>query len=1017
MSNTIQIKRGRAAPEKDQLAPYELGYSTNKKALYIRDDENDEVIRVGSGEGGTGEDGKSAYEIAVDNGFEGTEQEWLESLKGEPGEPGEPGEQGPQGLAGADGPQGPAGYTPEKGVDYWTPEDQQTIVNEFQAVSYGAQSLSAAQKAQARKNIEDIPTFDTFAEALNKITSSTTRFRTRGFYIPYDGADCEYAVQTTANNTYIQYGDLAISPAYLINTNMRTIYVKHYGIRPGPITQLNGEWLGWDANIAEANSVIFDKLIPSLGNGFTLEFEAGHFFFTRSIGCTKAINFKGSASQVCAQYAQSSPVNFGTLLHFPYVHKATVKAEGQDTGFYAALYLYTGIVQDIGIMGPDHNNFNIHINRDISPTITATLPLTNGETTTKTLETFEAIEKEISDEGKEIIDTYGIYFYDGNGGNVQNTRMVGFMCGIYSPTQNNVIADCYIRTAKIGIIIHHDNKVRGIQLWNVIVGIQMRATLGSATDIRGDSIGKHLIECWEGKCIMSNIDADYCLGSIIHYGCNDNNVRWMHLGQATTVMGRCATRYPLLRNINTQNDTTIVQDAPYTSDIEFDFAGKDYEYCSFISIAPGSQVFGGYLDLINVKTNPYDKNYPTGDTAVRYVHSNAILCIGGAGDGISQRNSSVNNLIIKCFVPSYANADYIANQMVYSQTELGLIDNNGKEISPYVGNAFNNYISDFDGNTFENIVLITPQGQITSTRKIKIDNGTRKVEFLSDIYSKIDETNDSLSTAISKVNAFEEILTLSEITPATANINLNDEVQADYGTQYGEYQIPLYDTKTQTWPDNAGELLPRPTAPWAENYTLIASKELIPVQGGSTIGWLSTSWPYVLQEGEENATTAPWSYPVHIIEYDKDKKLVKEAHPTLNGRWPMITNFGTKIISPTVEHTIYQTLNEKTRYVRWYLIYPTADCANRCKDENGLWNLKIAIYYKEQIETFLAQYNASTIWDEKPYSFVPELYIPYEGARKYVVGGNNIRLSDSSGKIYMLTVSDSGILGVQQVSE
>ena len=30
----------------------------------------------------SGENGKSAYEIAVDNGFEGTEQEWLESLKG-----------------------------------------------------------------------------------------------------------------------------------------------------------------------------------------------------------------------------------------------------------------------------------------------------------------------------------------------------------------------------------------------------------------------------------------------------------------------------------------------------------------------------------------------------------------------------------------------------------------------------------------------------------------------------------------------------------------------------------------------------------------------------------------------------------------------------------------------------------------------------------------------------------------------------------------------------------------------
>ena len=38
---------------------------------------------AGSGGGGTA--GKSAYEIAVDNGFKGTEEEWLESLKGEDG--------------------------------------------------------------------------------------------------------------------------------------------------------------------------------------------------------------------------------------------------------------------------------------------------------------------------------------------------------------------------------------------------------------------------------------------------------------------------------------------------------------------------------------------------------------------------------------------------------------------------------------------------------------------------------------------------------------------------------------------------------------------------------------------------------------------------------------------------------------------------------------------------------------------------------------------------------------------
>lgn len=31
---------------------------------------------------GEGAPGKSAYEIAVENGFEGAEEEWLESLKG-----------------------------------------------------------------------------------------------------------------------------------------------------------------------------------------------------------------------------------------------------------------------------------------------------------------------------------------------------------------------------------------------------------------------------------------------------------------------------------------------------------------------------------------------------------------------------------------------------------------------------------------------------------------------------------------------------------------------------------------------------------------------------------------------------------------------------------------------------------------------------------------------------------------------------------------------------------------------
>lgn len=47
-----------------------------------------------------GRPGKSAYEVAVENGFEGTEAEWLASLKGEKGDTGATGPQGEKGEAG-----------------------------------------------------------------------------------------------------------------------------------------------------------------------------------------------------------------------------------------------------------------------------------------------------------------------------------------------------------------------------------------------------------------------------------------------------------------------------------------------------------------------------------------------------------------------------------------------------------------------------------------------------------------------------------------------------------------------------------------------------------------------------------------------------------------------------------------------------------------------------------------------------------------------------------------------------
>lgn len=63
--------------------------------------------------GRDGADGKSAYEIAVENGFKGSEAAWLESLAGPPG---------------------PPGPVPVKGEDYWTEADKQEIAEEAAAL-------------------------------------------------------------------------------------------------------------------------------------------------------------------------------------------------------------------------------------------------------------------------------------------------------------------------------------------------------------------------------------------------------------------------------------------------------------------------------------------------------------------------------------------------------------------------------------------------------------------------------------------------------------------------------------------------------------------------------------------------------------------------------------------------------------------------------------------------------------------------------------------------------------------
>ena len=107
-----------------------------------------------------GKEGKSAYEVAVKNGFSGTEAEWLASLKGEKGDAFVYADFTAEQLAALKGEKGDAftysdftaeqlaalkgekGDKPIKGTDYFTNTDKTEIVDAVLAAMPNAEGVS-----------------------------------------------------------------------------------------------------------------------------------------------------------------------------------------------------------------------------------------------------------------------------------------------------------------------------------------------------------------------------------------------------------------------------------------------------------------------------------------------------------------------------------------------------------------------------------------------------------------------------------------------------------------------------------------------------------------------------------------------------------------------------------------------------------------------------------------------------------------------------------------------------------
>ena len=128
-----------------------------------------------------GKDGISAYEIAVEHGFVGTEVEWLESLRGADGKDGLPGKDGKNGVDGKDG------ITPDMS-SYATKTDIADLQKQIKSIS----------------GISYISVFESGSDALQKYGNSVYTYYNDG-YRSLAGFAESYPHFCSAENDYALY--------------------------------------------------------------------------------------------------------------------------------------------------------------------------------------------------------------------------------------------------------------------------------------------------------------------------------------------------------------------------------------------------------------------------------------------------------------------------------------------------------------------------------------------------------------------------------------------------------------------------------------------------------------------------------------------------------------------------------------------------------------------------------------------------------------------------------------------
>jgi hypothetical protein len=339
-----------------------------------------------------------------------------------------------------------------------------------------AEDLSAltGQVSTLNSSLADITSktiiYDIFPDAIT-ITGlkDNTFFTTRGYYTNDDGFGCTYFASKTWQSNTLNIGGKYILP---IPQAKGELFLPYYGIRTG-------------SSYATANSTIFASL--SFAFGALLKFPSGHFYFDSPITITSGNQLK-LIGACPVGYNQEVNSNGLTWLHFPNLTNGQAAVNVGAGGSMISNILFYG----------NPNTYNCTLDR------------------TKTVVAPDQIVNETN-----MATTYAINATKSV--DIQNCGFMNFYYGIYSATANTTISNIFGYYCHYLVSIGNDTKVSRIFGWNCMVVLQIRGDIASATTIRGDSIGEHLVHITKGKSIyLSDLDADYCVKSILHLGGSGN---------------------------------------------------------------------------------------------------------------------------------------------------------------------------------------------------------------------------------------------------------------------------------------------------------------------------------------------------------------------------------------------------------------------------------------------------------------------------------------------------------------